>query len=163
MKRFLDDNVDQWVGNLNDIEALDRISSQCDVLKKATEERKREIRKRSFGESARKQIKRRKSLKLNTQANMIKKIEVSSKIFLHFHSFKVAKTGRSTCRSCGNKIAQGLVRYGFQDEANEESPYVKYYHINCIPTMHQKETKPGDLDGFGFLSQDQKQQVTYMW
>ncbi len=55
------------------------------------------------------------------------------------HIIEVAKSGRSKCRTCREKIEKNTLRFG-EEVINTPEPYFRYHHLKCV-----SETNPVEL------------------
>ncbi len=68
---------------------------------------------------------------------------------------ETAPSGRSTCRSCGEKIARGELRLGFADASGDYDVY-RWHHLHCAAG---RINDPEALIGFAELTDQLQQQV----
>ncbi|XP_033736235.1 poly [ADP-ribose] polymerase 1-like isoform X2 [Pecten maximus] len=79
-----------------------------------------------------------------------------------------AKSGRSGCRGCGDKIAQGAVRIAIKDFESERAklygPQNLWYHVDCFVADREdleftKDKNPDKIKGFNRLKKEDQQEL----
>ncbi|XP_060074355.1 poly [ADP-ribose] polymerase 1-like [Ylistrum balloti] len=79
-----------------------------------------------------------------------------------------AKSGRSGCRGCGDKIAQDAVRIAVKDFESERAklygPQNLWYHVDCFVEEREdleftKDKNPEKINGFNRLKKEDQQEL----
>ncbi|XP_020098804.1 polynucleotide 3'-phosphatase ZDP isoform X2 [Ananas comosus] len=70
-------------------------------------------------------------------------------------SVEYAKSGRSSCKSCGKAIAAGAVRLGSPDPRWIDA--LKWYHLDCFPTKSHAFATVEAITGFSSLKKSDQE------
>ncbi|KAK7405330.1 hypothetical protein VNO78_06561 [Psophocarpus tetragonolobus] len=62
-----------------------------------------------------------------------------------------AKSGRSSCNGCSEKIEAKTLRLALVSKGNGPFDVVKWHHLNCFPTHSSSRNSPQKFEGFSSL------------